>query len=127
MKQTIQYFASFVVILALGLSTAGVAAAAWEIDEAPDETPAAYTLSAAYPNPFNPSTTFTLSVQERQKVVVQVFNLLGQPVARLFEGTMQAGETRSFSFDAGSLPSGIYIYRITGERFTAARQMTLIK
>ncbi len=86
-----------------------------------------YTLSAASPNPFNPITSFSLTVNQRQFVRVEVYNMLGQPVKRLYQGAMDAGETRTFTFDAGDLPTGIYIYRVQGERFSAARQMTLLK
>ena len=84
-------------------------------------------LSPAYPNPFNPQTSFSLEVDERQEVKVEVFNLLGRSVKVLFEGTMEANDTRTFTFDAGDLPSGIYLYRVQGENFTATRQMTLLK
>lgn len=89
--------------------------------------PSSYVLSAAYPNPFNPRTSFNLTVQDRQEVRVEIYNLLGQPVKRLFQGVMEAGETRTFHFEAGELPSGIYLYRVQGQRFTATRQVTLLK
>lgn len=95
-------------------------------DRVMDE-PDGFVLSSAYPNPFNPQTSFTLRVEERQDVKVEVFNLLGRPVKILFEGTMDADETRTFTFEAGDLPSGIYLYRVRGEEFTATRQMTLLK
>ena len=91
------------------------------------DKPDGYVLSSAYPNPFNPATCFSLTVKERQEVTVEVFNLLGNRVRRLFEGTMESGETRTFTFNADDLPSGIYLYRARGEKFTAARQMTLMK
>lgn len=86
-----------------------------------------YVLTTAYPNPFNNASKFSLTVTQRQQVRVQVFNMLGQPVRDLYSGTMDAAETKSFTFDAGDLPSGIYIYRVRGERFTAARQVTLLR
>lgn len=91
------------------------------------EVPAAYVLSPAYPNPFNPTTSFSLKVRERQRVRVEIYNMLGQPVKELFNGVMESGETRMFVFDAGDLPTGIYLYRIQAERFTAARQVTLLR
>ncbi|MEX0746552.1 MAG: T9SS type A sorting domain-containing protein [Rhodothermales bacterium] len=91
------------------------------------DKPDGYVLSSAYPNPFNPSTSFSLTVKERQEVTVEVFNLLGNRVKRLFEGTMESGETRTFTFNADDLPSGIYLYRARGEKFTAARQVTFMK
>ena len=101
------------------------AAKAAVVEEA--DQPQTYTLSAAYPNPFNPRTSFSLTVREAQNVRVEVFNLLGLPVKMLYTGPMDAGETRTFTFDAGDLPSGIYLYRVQGKSFTATRQVTLLK
>lgn len=98
-----------------------------EIPEGVDDTPEGYVLSAAYPNPFNPSTSFSLEVDERQQVSVEVFNMLGQRVRTLFEGEMLEGETKTFTFEAENLPSGIYLYRATGQKFVATRQITLLK
>lgn len=89
--------------------------------------PDGFVLSAAYPNPFNPRTSFSLTVDERQDIKVEVFNLLGASVKVLFSGTMDANETRTFTFEANDLPSGIYLYRVQAESFTATRQMTLMK
>lgn len=86
-----------------------------------------YQLSAAYPNPFNPVTTFTLAVQQPQDVTVRVYNLLGQVVATLHEGTLSANEAHTFRFEAGSLPSGLYFYQAIGERFSATGRVTLLK
>lgn len=116
-------------VLVLGVPQSSVAQATAQrttsIDQA--EMPRPYALSAAYPNPFNPQTTFSLTVREQQDVTVQIFNLLGLPVKRLFSGMLEAGESRTFTFDAGDLPSGIYLYRVQGEKFTATRQVTLLK
>ncbi len=113
----------------------GVAQAASDLEvvfvdgeyESADETPEGFVLSAAYPNPFNPTTSFSLTIEERQEVTVEIFNVLGISVKHLFSGTMDADETRTFTFEADDLPSGIYLYRVTGESFTATRQMTLMK
>jgi len=96
-------------------------------DEPENDTPEGFVLSAAFPNPFNPTTSFSLTTEERQDVTVEIFNVLGIAVERLFEGTMEANETRTFTFEADDLPSGIYLYRVRGEAFTATRQMTLLK
>lgn len=98
------------------------------VDQAsPDDRPDGFVLSAAFPNPFNPQTSFSLTTERRQEVTVEVFNILGISVKRLFKGTMDANETRTFTFEADDLPSGIYLYRVSGESFTATRQMTLLK
>lgn len=111
----------------LALSAGNLSAAATLSEAAGEGAPREYALSAAYPNPFNPSTTFTLSVTSRQHVRVQVFNVLGQPVRDLFDGVLDADTPRSFTFDASGLPTGIYFYRVTGETFTAARQVTFLE
>jgi hypothetical protein len=56
-----------------------------------------------------------------------VYNLLGQRVRTLFEGRLRAGNERTFAFEAGSLPSGLYLCRVKGETFTAARRVTLVQ
>lgn len=89
--------------------------------------PDGYVLSPAYPNPFNPATQFTLTVAERQTVRVEVFNVLGQRVQLLYAGQIDGGETRTFTFNASNLPSGIYLYRVTGRNFTETRNITLMK
>ena len=89
--------------------------------------PEGYRLSAAHPNPFNPTTRFTLTVQASQDVRVEVFNLLGQRVRLLHDGPLEAGEARAFTFEAADLPSGLYLYRAQGETFAASGQVTLIK
>ena len=120
-------------VLTFGIASLSAAPAAATADVvhaddlAQDDDPDVYTLSAAHPNPFNPRTSFSLTLRERQEVTVEVFNLLGVRVKHLYSGTMEAGESRSFTFTADDLPSGIYLYRVQGESFTATRQMTLLK
>lgn len=85
-----------------------------------------YALTAAYPNPATATTTFELTVERRQNVTVEVYNLLGQRVLSIFQGPMAAGETRQFTFDGGSVPSGVYLYSVRGERFSDTRQVRII-
>lgn len=86
-----------------------------------------YVLTAAYPNPFNPSTSFKLTVKQDQTVKVNVYNTLGKQVKSLYNGRMKANETRSFTFKAEGLPTGIYLYQVKGESFKIARQVTFLK
>ncbi len=94
---------------------------------AADELPGTHKLSAAYPNPFNPQTQFSLSVAQTQQVEINIFNLLGQRVKSLYNGTMVAKQEQTFAFDAASLPSGIYLIQVRGERFLETQQVTLLK
>lgn len=90
-----------------------------------------YTLDQNYPNPFNPSTTINFSLAVDSKVSLKVFNVLGQEVASLLNGQMSAG-SQKVSFDASSLNSGVYFYRleangIDGQKFSSTKKMILTK
>jgi hypothetical protein len=65
-------------------------------------------LLGNYPNPFNPSTTIAFTLPEDGRVVLKVFNVLGQQVATLFDGIAKAGKENTVAFDATRLSSGIY-------------------
>lgn len=101
-----------------GVATAMETAAEW---------PEGYRLSAAYPNPFNPSTQVTLELETDQHVRLAVYDLLGHAVAQLHDGLLTAGERHAFTFEAGHLPSGVYLLEATGEAFSATRRVVLLK
>ena len=67
-----------------------------------------FELSAAYPNPFNPSTTVSLTVPSADYVSVKVYNLMGQEVGVLADGMMEAN-VYSFTWDASNMSSGVYL------------------
>jgi hypothetical protein len=96
-------------------------------DAGDDRDDAPYTLSAAYPNPFRTRTQFDLSVKQTQRVSVEVYNILGRRVRTIYDGVMRTGDARTFTIEARGLPSGLYLYRVRGEHFTAARRVTLVQ
>ncbi len=93
-----------------------------------DETqPAEFVLDAAnYPNPFNPVTTITYQLPEASRITIEVFDILGSRVATLINEYKYAGKY-SVRFDASTLTSGLYIYRLTTPYTVITRKMTLIK
>ena len=95
-----------------------------EIDQ---HTPIEFALSAAYPNPFNPTTSFAVDLPESSLLQVTVYNINGQQVATLADGLVDAG-THQFTFDASTLTSGLYFIHATvpGE-FSQVRKVTLMK
>ena len=95
--------------------------------EATVGVPGAYALSAAYPNPFNPTAQFSLSVARTQRVRVALYDALGREVRVLFDGPVEGGEARTFTIEGDGLPSGLYVYRVVGERFSDAGRVTLLK
>jgi len=90
------------------------------------ETPASYSLSSNYPNPFNPSTIISYEIGQSELVRLSVYNVLGQEVMILVNDVQQAG-THDIQFQAGSLASGIYMYRLEAGNFTSTHKMILMK
>ena len=96
------------------------------IDEVAGTLPSAYTLEQNYPNPFNPTTKIKFTLPVANQVTLTVYNMLGQQVATLVDGFVNAG-TYEAEFDAARFASGTYIYSITAGDFTAAKKMLLMK
>ena len=88
--------------------------------------PASYTLAQNYPNPFNPSTVIEYSVPVGGDVSLKIYNLLGQEVRSLVSTVQPAGRY-TVHFDAGSLSTGVYFYRMQAGAFTQIRKMVLVK
>ncbi|MFZ5432149.1 MAG: T9SS type A sorting domain-containing protein [Calditrichota bacterium] len=85
-----------------------------------------YALHQNYPNPFNPLTTIAFDLKDAGFVSLKVYNLNGQEVATLVNGTMSAG-AKTVQFSASNLPSGVYWYKLETNGFSAARKMMLMK
>jgi hypothetical protein len=92
--------------------------------EAP--VPTEYALEQNYPNPFNPNTSISYAVKEGGFVSLKVYNLLGQEVTTLVSQRMEIGRYTA-TFAANDLPSGIYVYRLVVNDFTAQKKMVLLK
>ena len=96
------------------------------VEEAKAELPPEFSLEPNYPNPFNPSTTIRYRLPSRSHVTLTVFNTLGQQVATLVEGEMEAGYHEAV-FDASDLASGVYLYRLQAGDFVQARTLVLLR
>lgn len=90
------------------------------------DIPNSVKLNPNYPNPFNPSTTIPYELTEDAEVKLTIWNMIGQKVATLVDGLVEAGEHEE-TWNASNMPSGMYIARfeVSGQVFT--RKMTLIK
>ena len=96
-------------------------------DNPNSEIPKGFSLSQNYPDPFNPSTEINYSLPVKSFVTLKVYNIQGQEVATLVNGTKSAGRY-TINFNAADLSSGVYFYRlITGGGEHFVRKMILLK
>ena len=91
-----------------------------------DIIPEKYYVSQNYPNPFNPETTIKFGIPEDNFVNLEVYNVQGQKVATLVDERLSAGSYNA-KFNATSLPSGAYFYRITAGSYLKIKRMLLVK
>ena len=88
--------------------------------------PYAFDLSQNYPNPFNPTTTIRFAVPNSGPVSLRVYDLLGREIAVLVDGPLTPGYYAA-RFDAHSLSSGIYFYRLVASGLVETKKMQLVK
>ena len=88
--------------------------------------PESFELYQNYPNPFNPETKIKYSLPNSGSITLKVYNGIGKEIETLSEGFKSAG-TYEVNFDATSLASGIYFYKLTAEGVTHTKKMTLLK
>ncbi|MBK9225625.1 MAG: T9SS type A sorting domain-containing protein [Ignavibacteria bacterium] len=96
------------------------------INQISSTVPEDFSLYANYPNPFNPKTIIKFDIARSSLVTLKIYNLLGEEVKTLVDRNLNAG-TYTTDFDASSLSSGVYFYRLETEGFTNTRRMMLVK
>jgi len=89
-------------------------------------TPQKYYLSQNYPNPFNPVTKIDYELPYDGKIVLKIYDITGREISALVNDYKQAGY-HSVEFNASTLASGVYFYRITANDFTSVKRMVLIR
>lgn len=95
------------------------------------EMPQEFALQQNYPNPFNPSTEISYTVAAKSKVMLAVYNMMGQKIATLYDGEQVAGTYRAIwnaQDEFGRImPSGIYFCRMEADGMSKTIKMTLMK
>jgi len=86
-----------------------------------------FELASNYPNPFNPSTTIQFTLGNDGMTTLQVYNMLGQKVATLFNGNAEAGRMYQVTLDASKLTSGLYIAKLESGNQRMMQKMVLMK
>jgi hypothetical protein len=88
--------------------------------------PKDFALHQNYPNPFNPATYIIYDIPKSSFVNITVFDVSGRVVKTLVNEQKTEG-TYNIMFNASSLSSGIYFYKITAGSFTSTKKMILVK
>ena len=89
-------------------------------------SPSSYNLYQNYPNPFNPATSIKFSIAQKGSVKLDVFDVNGRNVAKLFNGEKEPGNYE-INFDASKLSSGVYFYELRSAGFFQSKKMILMK
>ena len=88
--------------------------------------PDSFELFQNYPNPFNPSTTINFALPEQSDVTIRIYDVMGRQIATLLNENRPAGY-HNIVWDAGSVASGTYFYRIQAGSFLSVKKLTLVK
>ncbi len=91
-----------------------------------DPVPHTFGLEQNYPNPFNPSTMISFSIPNSAPTSLKVFDILGNEVVTVVEQPMDAG-IHSVTFDAKTLASGIYFYRLQSGGYSSVKKLMVLK
>jgi fibronectin type 3 domain-containing protein len=130
LEKTVYYWR----IRAINSAGAGAWSSVWSfetedlsnVDYVDSGIPEKFELMQNYPNPFNPVTNIRLSVPEAGYISVVVYDMLGRQVEKLVDEYLDPGNY-NLTFNASHLPSGTYIYRMTGKGFSETKRMLLIR
>jgi len=100
------------------LKAAGIPARNRHNDVPPQQIPVDFALEQNFPNPFNPTTMIRFDLPDQSLVTLKIYNMLGQEVATLLDKEELAAGEEELEFDASSLSSGVYLYRVVAETIT---------
>ncbi len=101
------------------------------IHSVPEKIPDQVIISEAFPNPFNPSTYFSLILPKSQVVEITIYNLLGQKIINLYSGRLTPGEHRfhwdGMNSNGTSVTSGVYLININSASMNIPKKVVLIR
>jgi hypothetical protein len=96
------------------------------VERSAADLPSSFALGQNYPNPFNPSTTIKYELPKSSMVKLSVYDILGREVATLVNELKQPG-TYAVQFDASSVTSGVYFYRMHAGGYTDTRKLLVLR
>lgn len=86
-----------------------------------------FSVSDAYPNPFNPETNIKIKSEIEQTISVKIIDVLGREINTIFNGTIQGNSEKSLSISGNNLSNGIYFISVTGKSGTQLKKIVLMK
>ena len=89
--------------------------------------PKEFYVDQNYPNPFNPTTVIQFGLPVEQSVTLKIYDILGQEIVTLVNNEVLKAGSYKYNFNASSLASGTYIYRIQTDKNTVSKKMLLVK
>ena len=92
----------------------------------PVDMPSEFMVSDAYPNPFNPSTSISIYIPSSDFVNLSAYNVMGQKVATLYNGSMAAG-SHTITWNASNMTSGMYFIRAESKSEVSIQRVSLVK
>jgi len=78
-------------------------------------------------SPFNPVTKISFDLPQESKVSLVVYDLLGREVTRHVNNEFKVAGRYTYDFNAASLSSGVYFYRLEAGKFLETKRMVLLK
>lgn len=95
-------------------------------DPASEIKPTKFSLKQNYPNPFNPNTTIEFAMPRSGIVLLKIYSTLGEEVTTLVSEKLEPGKYK-YDWDASSLASGVYLYRIQAGNYVDSKKMVLLR
>jgi hypothetical protein len=90
------------------------------------ESPTTFSLNQNYPNPFNPSTTITFQLEKAGMTTLKIYDILGREIATLVNESLMAGGYKA-KWNAASVSSGLYLYKLQSGNSVETRKMMFMK
>ena len=90
------------------------------------DIPKDYALYQNFPNPFNPATVLAYDIPKESYVTIRVYDISGKEVKTIVNESKKVG-AYTITFNASSLSSGVYFYKLTAGSYTAVRKLLLVR
>ena len=102
------------------------------MEEVKNNLPTEFSLEQNYPNPFNPSTKIKFNIPKNSNVKLEIFNIIGERIATLISNRDYQPGTFTVEWNGknqfgNQVPSGVYLYKISANKFSSVKKMIMIK